>query len=67
MMEAIRKIETIAGRKLNWNYQDLNRTGDHICYISDLRKIRRDYPQWNVTRTIDDILGELVEAEMKTA
>ena len=66
MMEAIRKIETIAGRKLNWNYQDLNRTGDHICYISDLRKIRRDYPQWDVTRTIDDILGELVEAEMKT-
>jgi CDP-paratose 2-epimerase len=66
MMEAIAKIEALADRKLDWSYQEQNRIGDHICYISDLRKLQRDYSQWKITRSLDDILDELVRAELKS-
>src|SRR5215475_1776671 len=44
MLEAIDKIEQLAGKKLDWTYVDENRKGDHICYISDLRKFKAHYP-----------------------
>jgi len=40
MIEAISKIEQLTGKKLDWTYVDENRKGDHICYISDLRKFQ---------------------------
>jgi len=46
MIEAISKIEQLTGKKLNWTYVDENRKGDHICYISDLRKFQSHYPNW---------------------
>ena len=36
------------------------RHGDHICYISNLNKLRDHYPGWDVTKTLDDIFMELV-------
>ena len=60
MLEAIEKIESLAGRKLNWQYQDQNRIGDHICYISNLAKIQAHYPGWRITRPLDGILEEMV-------
>jgi CDP-paratose 2-epimerase len=60
MLEAIGKIEELAGRKLNWRYVDENRIGDHICYISNLAKFQGHYPGWKITRTLDDILLEMV-------
>ena len=42
-----------------------NREGDHICYISDLRKMTQHYPTWGITRTLDDIFEELVTAWMQ--
>jgi CDP-paratose 2-epimerase len=39
------------------------RRGDHICYISDLRKFKRDYPKWGITNSLDATLEELVEAK----
>ena len=41
---------------------DEPRIGDHICYISDLTKMRTDYPGWDVTVSLDRILGEIVAA-----
>jgi CDP-paratose 2-epimerase len=35
------------------------RRGDHICYISDMRRWQTDYPHWRLTRSLDDILSEL--------
>ncbi len=61
MLEAIEKIEALAGRKLAWRYVDENRTGDHICYISDLRKLKSHFPKWSITRPLDTILEEMVE------
>jgi CDP-paratose 2-epimerase len=63
LLEAIGRIEELTGRKVNWTYQDEPRRGDHVCYISDLRKLRAHYPDWEVTRDLDSILREIVAAE----
>ena len=57
--EAIARFEDLIGRKLAVTYVDQNRVGDHICYISDLRRIKMDYPEWGIAHSLDDILGEL--------
>ena len=50
---------------MQYEYVDKNREGDHICYISDLRKMRSHYPNWNLTKSLDDIFSEIVEAWRK--
>ena len=37
-----------------------NRKGDHICYISDLRKLQEHYPAWRITKSLDDIWSEML-------
>ncbi len=59
MLEAIAQLGELTGKTLDYEYVDDNRVGDHICYISDLTRIRGDYPKWEVTRSLDDILREL--------
>jgi CDP-paratose 2-epimerase len=65
ILEAIARIEEMTGRKISWSYQEGPRLGDHICYISNLRKFKSHYPRWQVTRDLDSILREMIEAEMK--
>ena len=60
MIEAIGRFEDAFGRKLDVQYVDEPRRGDHICYISDLRRLRTDYPDWAVTRSLDDIVADFV-------
>jgi len=47
---------------MKYTYVDQNRVGDHICYYSDLRKMRAHYPKWDITRSLDHTVKELVEA-----
>lgn len=63
ILECIEKVEAITGNKFNYVYSDKNREGDHICYISDLSKFKAHYPNWNLSRFVDDILEEVVENE----
>jgi CDP-paratose 2-epimerase len=65
MLEAITRIESLTGRKINWTYSEKARKGDHICYISNLAKLKSHYPSWSVTRSLDSILEEMVVAEHK--
>ena len=58
VMEAIACLEELTGKKLATEYVDQNRVGDHICYISDLGRLRADYPRWELTRSLDDIFQE---------
>ena len=44
-------------------YSDKARTGDHICYYSDLAKMRRDYPNWKISWPLDDLLEAMVKSE----
>src|SRR5215510_11439173 len=49
MLEAIDMVEQASARKLDWTYVDQHRLGDHICYISDLRKLRSHFPGWRLS------------------
>jgi CDP-paratose 2-epimerase len=60
MLEAIRKIEQMTGKKLNWKYVEENRKGDHICYISDLAKFKSHYPNWGITVGLDEIFRQII-------
>ena len=63
MLEAIAKIENMTGKKLAWKYVEEARKGDHICYISDLRKFQSHYPNWKITRNLDTIFQEIIAAQ----
>jgi CDP-paratose 2-epimerase len=63
VLEAIAAFEGRTGRRLATEYVEAPRLGDHICYISDLRRLRADYPQWAVSRSLDAILRELAAVE----
>lgn len=62
MLEAFDKAKQFSGVEMEWTYSDTNRIGDHICYYSDLRRIQADYPQWSLSKTLDDIFAEIIEA-----
>ena len=53
ILEAISKIEDFSGKKMKYDYIDNNRIGDHICYYSNLEKIKSDYPDWSITKSLD--------------
>ena len=63
MLEAISKIAEMTGKKLNWKYVAENRKGDHICYISDLRKFESHYPSWKLTKNLDAIFQEIIASQ----
>jgi len=65
VLEAITRFEDLVGKNLHVQYVDRNRVGDHICYISDLRRIQADYPEWAISRSLDDIFRELAEEPME--
>ncbi len=62
MLEAIRIGEDLSGNKLDYTYLEDNRIGDHIWYISDVRKFQNHYPDWSYQYSIEDILGEIYQA-----
>lgn len=59
MLEAIDLCEEIAGRSLDWTYVDEARAGDHIWWISDVRRFRTDHPGWDHTHDLRSILEEI--------
>jgi CDP-paratose 2-epimerase len=63
MLEAIDRLEELIGRRLEWEYVEEPRRGDHVCYISDLGRLRSDYPDWEITISLEQILEELAEAQ----
>jgi CDP-paratose 2-epimerase len=60
IIEASQMVEAITGRPMKLRYVDENRIGDHICYYSDLRKMKMHYPAWDVTVNLDNIFRDLV-------
>jgi CDP-paratose 2-epimerase len=66
VLESIALVEKLLGRKLSFHHQPESRRGDHICYISDTRKLRSHYPGWSVSRGLGDICEELVRSQTAT-
>jgi len=65
ILEAFALAERHTGKPQVHAYVDENRAGDHICYYSDLRKMRAHYPRWDITKTLDDIVGEIAAAALE--
>ena len=63
MLEAIEISENIAQKKLNYRYIDETRKGDHKWYISNLSKFQNDYPNWEISYGIEDILLDIYLAQ----
>jgi CDP-paratose 2-epimerase len=59
VLEAFSLAEQVSGKKMVYGYVDKNREGDHICYISDLGKLRAHYPEWDITKSLADIVSEI--------
>jgi len=65
ILEAISMCEEIAGKKLNWNYKDINRIGDHIWWISDVRKFQSHYPECSYRYGLRETLQGIYHALVK--
>ena len=61
MLEAITRFEELFERRLEREYVEEPRRGDHICYISDLRRFRSDYPEWELTIPLDEIFESFLD------
>src|SRR6266705_2205738 len=62
VLEAFRMAEDVTGRPMKWQYIEENRIGDHICYYSDLSKIKAHYPAWNIAKSLPVIFSEIAAA-----
>ena len=63
MLEAIKLCEDISGKKINWSYSEKNRAGDHIWWVSDVRKFQDHYPDWKFTYNIQKIIEEIYKRQ----
>lgn len=62
ILEAFDIASEVSGKPMLHDYRDQHRSGDHICYYSDLTKIKAHYPGWQVTRTVHDVIREIHDA-----
>ena len=65
MLEAIDLAQQIAGRELHWSYEEANRIGDHIWWVSDVGKFSRHYPQWRIEYDVPRILSDIHAANQE--
>ena len=61
ILEAINIIENITKLKIKIKYDNKNRIGDHIWYVSDLKKFKKDFPNWKQKYNPFKIIKELIE------
>jgi CDP-paratose 2-epimerase len=62
ILEAMALCEEISGRQLTWSYEETNRIGDHIWWITDVRKFQKHYPTWKFRYSLREILEEIHRA-----
>ena len=55
-------VEDFTGKPQKYTYLEQNRVGDHICYYSDLRKMKAHYPGWTITRGLRDVFREITDS-----
>jgi CDP-paratose 2-epimerase len=61
ILEAFKIAESLTGKPQVFTYVDKNRVGDHICYYSDLGKIRKHFPDWDITQSLESTIRQIVE------
>lgn len=65
ILEAFTIISKISGKEMKYKYSETNRIGDHICYYSDLRKMKSHYPKWGITKSLQTTFEEIYDAWLK--
>ena len=61
ILEAFSRVEALTGKRMNWSYSDQHREGDHICYYSDLTRIKTHFPEWDIRVNLDQTFVEIVQ------
>ena len=61
VLESIALAEEIVDKRLSTSYTDRARLGDHICYISDVRRFQSVYVGWRCRYSLRDIVSEMVD------
>jgi CDP-paratose 2-epimerase len=59
LMELIDRVGQLRGQRVRTTYDPIPRVGDHICYFTNLAKLRSHFPGWDLTRDLDDILDDV--------
>lgn len=62
ILEAFKLAERFSGKKMRYTYLQDNRIGDHICYYSDLRKMRDHYPNWDISVSLEETVQQIVKS-----
>jgi CDP-paratose 2-epimerase len=62
ILEAFDVVEALTGKKMTYDYKEAHREGDHICYISNMARFKSHYPGWQITRSLDDMIREIIDA-----
>jgi CDP-paratose 2-epimerase len=62
ILEAFAAVEKLTGKPQKYTYVEQNRIGDHICYYSDLRKIKTHFLGWTITRPLREVFREIVNS-----
>jgi CDP-paratose 2-epimerase len=62
ILEAFDIISKISGKPMKYKYDETNRIGDHICYYSDLRKMKEHFPNWDITKSLQTTFEEIYQA-----
>ena len=62
VLEAFKLAESFTGMPQVYTYLDQNRIGDHICYYSDLRKMKAHFPSWDITQSLEETMRQIVQA-----
>jgi len=62
ILEAFSLAESISGKKMQYSYNEKNRDGDHICYYSNLDKMKNHYPDWGITRNLKQTFEEIMKS-----
>lgn len=62
ILEAFSRVESITGKAMKYKYSEVNREGDHMCYISDLSKMKSHYPEWDITKPLQVVFEEIASS-----
>ena len=61
ILEAISIVEDLSNIQIKRHIFNKNRVGDHIWYISSMRKFKRHFPNWNQKYSTKKIIKELID------
>jgi CDP-paratose 2-epimerase len=67
VLESIDLVEQVSGKKIQFLLEEVPRKGDHICYISDLSKLRADFPDWDIRVSLSAMVEEMVKSNWSEA